>query len=154
MAQPARLAPQTFWENLRLFLLFSTTFADIRFKVKQSKFYSVINGHVALTQYLQLITILNITYWLFFHLSIVDDSEMYEIQKPFRLDELNRISAFLNNVVFKMLWNEMVEGMFMFLNSRWMSFLFFQYPSLYLKPFLEWTYTVAFFSVIESELSL
>lgn len=42
-------------------------------------------------------------------LPIVDDSEMYEIQKPFRLDELNRISAFLNNLVFKMLWNEMVE---------------------------------------------
>ncbi|KAL9980647.1 hypothetical protein ACROYT_G009257 [Oculina patagonica] len=38
---------------------------------------------------------------------IVDDSEMYEEQKPFRLDELVRISAFLNNLVFKMLWNEM-----------------------------------------------
>jgi len=42
--------------------------------------------------------------------SIVDDSEMYEQQKPFRLDELVRISAFLNNLVFKMLWNEMVDG--------------------------------------------
>ncbi|XP_020631796.1 ubiquitin-protein ligase E3B-like isoform X1 [Orbicella faveolata] len=40
---------------------------------------------------------------------IVDDSEMYEQQKPFRLDELVRISAFLNNLVFKMLWNEMVD---------------------------------------------
>ena len=47
---------------------------------------------------------------------------MYEIQKPFRLDELNRISAFLNNLVFKMLWNEMVEGMFMFLiQDEWVS---------------------------------
>lgn len=35
---------------------------------------------------------------------------MYEEQKPFRLDELVRISAFLNNLVFKMLWNEMVDG--------------------------------------------
>ena len=35
---------------------------------------------------------------------------MYEQQKPFRLDELVRISAFLNNLVFKMLWNEMVDG--------------------------------------------
>lgn len=35
---------------------------------------------------------------------------MYEQQKPFRLDELVRISAILNNLVFKMLWNEMVDG--------------------------------------------
>ena len=46
----------------------------------------------------------------FFFRSIVDDSEMYEQQKPFRLNELVRISAFLNNLVFKMLWNEMVDG--------------------------------------------
>ena len=46
----------------------------------------------------------------YFFCSIVDDSEMYEQQKPFRLDELVRISAFLNNLVFKMLWNEMVDG--------------------------------------------
>ena len=37
---------------------------------------------------------------------------MYEQQKPFRLDELVKISAFLNNLVFKMLWNEMVDGRF------------------------------------------
>lgn len=42
--------------------------------------------------------------------SIVDDSEMYEKQNPFRLDELAKISALLNNLVFKMLWNEMVDG--------------------------------------------
>ena len=42
--------------------------------------------------------------------SIVDDSEMYEQQKPFRLDELVQISAFLNTLVFKMLWNDMVDG--------------------------------------------
>lgn len=40
---------------------------------------------------------------------IVDDSEMYEQQKPFRLDELVQISAFLNTLVFKMLWNDMVD---------------------------------------------
>lgn len=45
-----------------------------------------------------------------FPCSIVDDSEMYDQQKPFRLDELVRISAFLNNLVFKMLWNEMNDG--------------------------------------------
>ena len=50
-------------------------------------------------------------FWVFFFFpSIVDDSEMYEEQKPFRLDELVRISSFLNNLVFKMLWNEMVDG--------------------------------------------
>ena len=49
-------------------------------------------------------------FFFFFFPSIVDDSEMYEEQKPFRLDELVRISAFLNNLVFKMLWNEMVDG--------------------------------------------
>ena len=48
--------------------------------------------------------------FFFFFRSIVDDSEMYEQQKPFRLNELVRISAFLNNLVFKMLWNEMVDG--------------------------------------------
>lgn len=41
---------------------------------------------------------------------IVDDSEMYDQQKPFHLDELVKISAFLNNLVFKMLWNEMENG--------------------------------------------
>ena len=53
-----------------------------------------------------------IDYLIFIYLfcSIVDDSEMYEQQKPFRLDELVKISAFLNNLVFKMLWNEMVDG--------------------------------------------
>lgn len=50
--------------------------------------------------------------------SIVDDSEMYEQQKPFRLDELVKISAFLNNLVFKMLWNEMVDGRFFGLISQ------------------------------------
>ena len=35
---------------------------------------------------------------------------MYDEQKPFRLDELVSISAFLNNLVFKMLWNEMIDG--------------------------------------------
>lgn len=50
------------------------------------------------------------TFLFFFFHRIVDDSEMYEQQKPFRLDELVRISAFLNNLVFKMLWNEMVDG--------------------------------------------
>ena len=49
-------------------------------------------------------------FFFFFFRRIVDDSEMYEQQKPFRLDELVRISAFLNNLVFKMLWNEMVDG--------------------------------------------
>lgn len=52
----------------------------------------------------------NVKTFVFFFRSIVDDSEMYEQQKPFRLNELVRISAFLNNLVFKMLWNEMVDG--------------------------------------------
>ena len=41
---------------------------------------------------------------------IVDDSEMYDQQKPFHLDELVKISAFLNHLVFKMLWNEVEDG--------------------------------------------
>lgn len=40
---------------------------------------------------------------------IVDDSEMYDQQKPFHLDELVKISAFLNHLVFKMLWNEVED---------------------------------------------
>lgn len=52
----------------------------------------------------------NVKTFVFFFRSIVDDSEMYDQQKPFRLNELVRISAFLNNLVFKMLWNEMVDG--------------------------------------------
>ena len=53
---------------------------------------------------------LTIVFFFFSFYSIVDDSEMYEQQKPFRLDELLKISAFLNNLVFKMLWNEIVDG--------------------------------------------
>jgi len=55
---------------------------------------------------------------LFSLYSIVDDSEMYEQQKPFRLDELVKISAFLNNLVFKMLWNEMNDGRFRVCNNK------------------------------------
>lgn len=59
-----------------------------------------------------------LTFFSFSFYSIVDDSEMYEQQKPFRLDELVKISAFLNNLVFKMLWNEMVDGRFFGLISQ------------------------------------
>jgi len=57
------------------------------------------------------------TFVFFFFRSIVDDSEMYEQQKPFRLNELVRISAFLNNLVFKMLWNEMVDGTYVMIED-------------------------------------
>ena len=50
--------------------------------------------------------------------SIIDDSEMYEQQKPFRLDELVQISAFLNTLVFKMLWNDMVDGRYCLHNFK------------------------------------
>ncbi|XP_047141200.1 ubiquitin-protein ligase E3B isoform X1 [Hydra vulgaris] len=37
-------------------------------------------------------------------LPILDDSELYEKQKPFSLDDLVKLSAFLNSMVFKMIW--------------------------------------------------
>ncbi|XP_032220444.2 ubiquitin-protein ligase E3B isoform X2 [Nematostella vectensis] len=42
-------------------------------------------------------------------LPIVDDGEMYEQQKPFRLDDLVNMSAFLNQLVFKMYWCEVTD---------------------------------------------
>jgi len=41
---------------------------------------------------------------------IVDDQEMYEQQKPFLLDDLVHMSSFLNKLVFKLYWNEVVDG--------------------------------------------
>ena len=41
---------------------------------------------------------------------IVDDQEMYEKEKPFTLEDLVAMSSFLNTLVFKLLWNEVVDG--------------------------------------------
>jgi len=41
-------------------------------------------------------------------ISILDDSELYEKQQPFRLDDLVRISAFLNNFVFRVISNNLI----------------------------------------------
>ena len=39
---------------------------------------------------------------------ILDDIEMYEHQKPFSLQELITISAFLNNFTFRIIWNNLL----------------------------------------------
>ena len=41
-------------------------------------------------------------------ITILDDMEMYESQRPFTLDELITISSFLNNFVFKIIWNNLI----------------------------------------------
>ncbi|XP_076363103.1 ubiquitin-protein ligase E3B [Tachypleus tridentatus] len=42
-------------------------------------------------------------------ITILDDMEMYDQQKPFRLEELSAISAFLNQFVFKLVWNNLID---------------------------------------------
>ncbi|XP_067137441.1 ubiquitin-protein ligase E3B isoform X2 [Centruroides vittatus] len=41
--------------------------------------------------------------------TILDDLEMYEQQKPFTLEELASISTFLNQLVFKLIWNSLID---------------------------------------------
>jgi len=41
-------------------------------------------------------------------ITILDDMEMYENQRPFTIEELITISSFLNNFVFKILWNNLI----------------------------------------------
>ena len=43
-------------------------------------------------------------------LPILDDAEFYELQKPFTIDESIRMSAFLNSLVFKIIWARESEG--------------------------------------------
>ena len=47
-----------------------------------------------------------VTYFSLF--SILDDVELYEQQKPFCLDDLVSISSFLNQLVFKLIWNNLI----------------------------------------------
>ncbi|RWS25410.1 ubiquitin-protein ligase E3B-like protein, partial [Leptotrombidium deliense] len=42
-------------------------------------------------------------------ITILDDMELYEQQKPFNVDELIMISSFLNNFVFKIIWNNLID---------------------------------------------
>ncbi|XP_022242610.1 ubiquitin-protein ligase E3B-like isoform X2 [Limulus polyphemus] len=42
-------------------------------------------------------------------ITILDDMEMYDQQKPFKLEELTAISAFLNQLVFKLVWNNLID---------------------------------------------
>lgn len=44
-------------------------------------------------------------------ISILDDSEFYEKQKPFTIDDLVELSTFLNNFVFKIIWNNLIPNM-------------------------------------------
>ena len=41
-------------------------------------------------------------------ITILDDMEMYENQRPFTIEELITISSFLNNFVFKIIWNNLI----------------------------------------------
>ena len=43
-------------------------------------------------------------------LPIIDDAEFYEQQKPFTLEESIKMSAFLNSLVFKIIWTRDTEG--------------------------------------------
>lgn len=40
--------------------------------------------------------------------SILDDIEMYEHQKPFTVEDYFAISSFLNNFVFRVIWNNLI----------------------------------------------
>lgn len=42
-------------------------------------------------------------------ITILDDMELYEQQKPFRLEDLVIMSAFLNQFVFKIIWHNLIE---------------------------------------------
>lgn len=42
-------------------------------------------------------------------ITILDDLEMYEQQRPFSLDDLVAISMFLNTFVFKLMWNGLID---------------------------------------------
>ncbi|GIY67610.1 ubiquitin-protein ligase E3B [Caerostris darwini] len=43
-------------------------------------------------------------------ITILDDVELYEQQKPFCLEDLESISAFLNQLVFKLIWNNLIDA--------------------------------------------
>ncbi|XP_064648502.1 ubiquitin-protein ligase E3B-like isoform X2 [Lineus longissimus] len=40
---------------------------------------------------------------------ILDDIELYEHNKPFSLDDISRLSSFLNQLIFKMIWNNLLD---------------------------------------------
>ena len=40
-----------------------------------------------------------------FHFSILDDVEIYEYEKPFTLKDLASLSGFLNQLVFRLIWD-------------------------------------------------
>ncbi|KAG0422928.1 hypothetical protein HPB47_001280, partial [Ixodes persulcatus] len=42
-------------------------------------------------------------------ITILDDLELYEQQRPFSLDDLVAISAFLNTFVFRLVWNGLID---------------------------------------------
>lgn len=42
-------------------------------------------------------------------ITILDDIELYENQKPFSLEDLVMISQFLNNFVFKLIWHNLID---------------------------------------------
>lgn len=56
--------------------------------------------------------------------SILDDVELYEQQKPFCLDDLVSISSFLNQLVFKLIWNSLIGNFNFYFVCVCASFLF------------------------------
>ncbi|XP_054155444.1 ubiquitin-protein ligase E3B-like [Oppia nitens] len=50
-------------------------------------------------------------------ITILDDMEMYEQQKPFTIEEMIIISSFLNNFVFKIIWNNLIDFKTMNMNN-------------------------------------
>lgn len=54
-------------------------------------------------------------------ITILDDVELYEQQKPFCLEDLVSISSFLNQLVFKLIWSNLIDSKAVKSNSLLMS---------------------------------
>lgn len=50
---------------------------------------------------------------------ILDDVELYEQQKPFMLEDLVSISSFLNQLVFKLIWNNLIGKYFSYIGHSY-----------------------------------
>lgn len=63
-------------------------------------------------------------------ITILDDIELYENQKPFALEDLVMISHFLNNFVFKLIWHNLIGKL------HWWRYCFtLQYLGFFLQIF-------------------
>lgn len=71
-------------------------------------------------------------------ITILDDIELYENQKPFSIEDLMMISHFLNNFVFKLIWHNLIGLSFQNFNSSLIKInLFFRYSKYGFELFIE-----------------